>query len=181
MAIIGAIKDSKISDLLTKRMGRNQYYDGVLVAELDPMSRVHVLRMHLFWGLGDSLVLLEKIKLLDHVKCLVDAYEELLVIASTPLPFALVQMGRTFLFLWIFSMPCVLVGHVFKEVYSAIIFVFFLTYGFVGLEFVGTQMLHPFGDDENDLGVTSLAQVSASVVCVPHHPKLFLSWTVSFL
>ena len=158
------IKDVKLPYLLTQQMGHNEFYDGMLVSELDPITHIQRLRLHLFWGLGDSLVLLEKIKLLDHLKVLVDSYEGLLVIASTPLPFALVQMGRTFLFLWIFTMPCVLVGHVFKEVYSAMLFVFFLTYGFVGLEFVGMQMLHPFGDNENDLGVSALSQVSLCMV-----------------
>jgi predicted membrane chloride channel (bestrophin family) len=56
----------------------------------------------------------------------------------------LLQMGRTFLFLWTFSMPLVLRSP-FGDASAAMLFLFFLTYGFVGLEVVGLQMMSPFG------------------------------------
>ena len=90
-------------------------------------------------------------------------YRNLLKWASTPLPFPLVQMGRTFLFLWTFTIPFVLRGVV-EERFSAMIFVFFLTYGFIGLEVVALKLLSAFGDGVNDLNVSGMREVSCSWV-----------------
>ena len=93
-SIITVVTDSQLTYQLTRQTGKTEYFEDV--SELDPMTHVHKLRMHLFHGMGDNLVLLEKAKLLDHLKYVVDAYDGLLSIVSTPLPFALLQMGRTF-------------------------------------------------------------------------------------
>mmetsp|Transcript_4561 Transcript_4561/g.12758 ORF Transcript_4561/g.12758 Transcript_4561/m.12758 type:complete len:294 (+) Transcript_4561:276-1157(+) len=127
----------------------------------DPMSSAQSLRLHLYVRsdtyLPEELALLEKSKMLDLLNVYLAAYRELLKLASTPLPFPLVQMGRTFLFLWTFTIPFALVGIV-DELYSVILFVFFLTYGFIGLEFVSMKMLHPFGDSKNDLNLEGMGQ-----------------------
>lgn len=120
----------------------------------DPMMYTQILRSHV-WNSRLPLELLEKIKLTDSVNGYLYAYRDLLKLASTPLPFPMIQMGRTFLFLWIFSMPLALAGLDF-HLGSVIIFVFFLTYGYVGLELVAMKLLHPFGDDVNDLNVTGM-------------------------
>jgi len=70
----------------------------------------------------------------------------------------LLQMGRTFLFLWTFTIPFVLRGVV-DEIIPAMAFVFFLTYGFIGLELVAIKMMDPFGDGINDLNVTGMREV----------------------
>jgi predicted membrane chloride channel (bestrophin family) len=127
------------------------------------MTYVKHLRTHIFSGslvLPTNLVLLEQCMLLDILARLTAAYEGALKLASTPLPFPLVQMARTFLFIWVFTMPLVLVGRFFSDVYSTIVFVFFLTYGFIGLEFVGMQMLQPYGVGLNDLELDNMVQVS---------------------
>jgi hypothetical protein len=73
------------------------------------------------------------------------SYQVLLKLASTALPLPLLQMGCTFLFLWrTFSMPLVLQSP-FGDTSESILFLFFLTYGFIGMELVGMQMMSPFG------------------------------------
>lgn len=42
--------------------------------------------------------------------------------------------------------------------YSAMLYCFFVTYAFVGLEFVSIEMDDPFGDDDNDLNVLSVVE-----------------------
>ena len=105
------------------------------------------------------LELFERMKLIDGLNEFVVHYRNLLKCASTPLSFQLVQMGRTFLFLWTFTIPLVLRGVV-GEIYSAMTFVFFLTYGFVGLELVSMKLMNPFGDGANDLNVTGMKEAT---------------------
>ena len=70
-------------------------------------------------------------------------------------------MARTFLFIWTFSIPLALRGVV-DDFVVEIIFVFFLTYGFIGLELVATKLMYPFGDDVNDLNVTGMREATLS-------------------
>jgi predicted membrane chloride channel (bestrophin family) len=125
----------------------------------DPMVHVQLLRSHLYSP--QYLQLLERMKLLDHLNLFVAGYREVLKLASTPLPFTMIQMGRTFLFLWTFSLPFALVGAIgefVSGILSVLLFVFFLTYGFIGLEFVSMQLLHPFGDGVNDIGIEGMGR-----------------------
>ena len=87
------------------------------------------------------------------------AYHELKRLIETPYPFPLIQMARTFLFAWVFTVPLALLNgdYVFYEVVAL---GFLLTYGFVGLERVSIDMEDPFGNDENDFDDMGLAQVS---------------------
>ena len=154
----------------------------------DPMIHVQALRSHAytvnmqtFEKSNDSnnpnnyhhphqLELLERIKMLDMLNDFVFNYRNLLKFASTPLPFPLIQMGRTFLFLWTFSIPLVLRGVV-NETYSAMAFVFFLTYGFIGLELVSMKLMDPFGDGINDLNVTGMKE--ATIIGIEKDVKIF--------
>ena len=67
-------------------------------------------------------------------------------------------MARTFLFVWIFSLPFVLVRDVTK-LPALLMLIFFITYGFVGLEFVSIELDDPYGDDPNDFDVMGLAKI----------------------
>lgn len=58
-------------------------------------------------------------------------------------------------------MPFALVGVV-DEIVSVLIFVVFLTYGFVGLEFVSMQLQLPFGNGPNDLDVAGMVKAALS-------------------
>ena len=69
---------------------------------------------------------------------------------TTPVPFPLVQMARTFLFLYVFTVPFVFLKDT-SGLIAHCVFVFVLTYGFVGLELAAIEMDNPFGEDENDI------------------------------
>jgi predicted membrane chloride channel (bestrophin family) len=75
---------------------------------------------------------------------------------TTPVPFPLIQMARGFVFLYVFTIPFVMLGdqsgllaHCFE--------VFLITYGFVGLELTSVALDQPFGDDEIDFDNNALA------------------------
>ena len=79
--------------------------------------------------------------------------------SSQPVPFPLIQMARTFLFLYVFTVPFVLLkdqSPLFAHCFS----VFLLTYGFVGLELVAIELDDPFGNDANDLDNGALAMTA---------------------
>lgn len=122
------------------------------------MTYVMLLRNRVYNADDVELGLLEKLRIFDMALRFVEAYRELLKLASTPLPFPMVQMGRTCLFLWVFTMPFVLIGVV-ANLASVCVFLFFLTYGFVGMELVSMHLLDPFGDNVNDLGVDTMTEV----------------------
>jgi len=159
-------------------LARNADYDGGKEYKLsheqvlDPMIHVQALRSHIYNVnmsiVGDDknnnnnsnnntsqLELFERMKMVDLLNEFVANYRTLLVIKSTKFPFGMIQMGRTFLFLYTFSIPLVLRGVV-SEMYSAIVFVFFLTYGFVGLEIVAMKLMSPFGESTNDLNIAGI-------------------------
>lgn len=126
----------------------------------DPFLYAQTLRSHLYHGcyvLPIDLHVLERCKMIDQLNVFLNAYRELLRLAATPLPFTMIQMGRTFLFLWVFSMPFALVGIV-DEIVSVLVFIFFLTYGYIGLEFVSMKLLHPFGDSGNDIDILGIGE-----------------------
>jgi predicted membrane chloride channel (bestrophin family) len=120
-------------------------------SDIDPMAFVHLLRLHLYCSSELGIQLLERINLVNKLDEYVVSYNNLLILASTPLPFPLVQMGRACLFLWTFSMPLVLLQGPFTQVWTAQVFLFFLTYGFIGLELVSMKLSDPFGDGRDDV------------------------------
>lgn len=70
----------------------------------------------------------KELKLFAQASKILDAYHGLLKLVTTPFPFPLVQMTRTFLFIWIFTLPWVLEKDVNKL--PALLFtVFFITFG----------------------------------------------------
>lgn len=87
------------------------------------------------------------------------AYHELKRLIETPYPFPLIQMARTFLFAWVFTVPFALLKADY-DFYEVFMLGFLLTYGFVGLERVSIEMEDPFGNDTNDFDDMGLAQVS---------------------
>lgn len=100
----------------------------------------------------------KELRLHAFVSDFVKAYHGLMKLITTPFPFPLVQMARTFLFVWIFSLPFVLVRDVTK-LPALLMLIFFITYGFVGLEFVSIELDDPYGDDPNDFDVMGLAKI----------------------
>jgi predicted membrane chloride channel (bestrophin family) len=63
----------------------------------------------------------------------------------------LVQMTRLFLFSWVCTLPLVLL--VDYRLWSSMLIVILVTFGFVGIEYVSMALDDPFGDDTNDVRV----------------------------
>jgi len=75
---------------------------------------------------------------------------------TTPFPFPLVQMARTFMFLYLFTLPFALLDAADHAWVHATV-CFLVTFGFVGLETVSIELDNPFGDDENDFDNLGMA------------------------
>jgi predicted membrane chloride channel (bestrophin family) len=78
---------------------------------------------------------------------------------TTPFPFPLVQMTRTFLFFYVFTVPFALLHDVSIPIAHCVV-IFFLTYGFMGLEYVSIELDDPFGSDDNDFQNLRYAQTT---------------------
>ena len=70
----------------------------------------------------------KELKLYALVSDFTHAYHSLMKLVTTPFPFPLVQMTRTFLFVWIFTLPWVLVRDM-DKISALLLTVFFITYG----------------------------------------------------
>ena len=70
-------------------------------------------------------------------------------IVTTPIPFPLVQMSRTFLFFYIYTLPSALLTAS-STPEADLVVLFIVTYGFVGLELISIELDDPFGDDVID-------------------------------
>ena len=71
----------------------------------------------------------KELRLYHCVSDFVKAYAGLMKLVSTPFPFPLVQMTRTFLFIWIYTLPWVLVNDYGHKLPALVFTVFFITYG----------------------------------------------------
>lgn len=68
-------------------------------------------------------------------------------------------MARTFLFLYVFTVPFVLLSDE-SSLTAHCFMVFLLTYGFVGLEIISIELDNPFGDDANDFNNSAMAMTA---------------------
>ena len=82
-------------------------------------------------------------------------YQELAKFSATPYPFPIAQMTRIFLCIWLFSLPLALVN---SDPIPTTITIFFITFGFFGLEFVSMELDDPFGLDSNDIAMEKLSR-----------------------
>lgn len=76
---------------------------------------------------------------------------------TTPMPFPMVQMARTMMFLWVFTLPFALASDSSTLLVHCVV-VLLLTYAFLGLETVSLQLDDPFGTDENDFDNLGMAK-----------------------
>eukprot|EP00542_Grammatophora_oceanica_P002347 CAMPEP_0194065714 /NCGR_PEP_ID=MMETSP0009_2-20130614/85623_1 /TAXON_ID=210454 /ORGANISM="Grammatophora oceanica, Strain CCMP 410" /LENGTH=460 /DNA_ID=CAMNT_0038718593 /DNA_START=473 /DNA_END=1855 /DNA_ORIENTATION=- len=100
----------------------------------------------------------EELRILNYVGDFMQSFHGLQKLITTPFPFPLVQMCRTFLFFWIFSLPLVLLNQM-EEVWHVCVMMFIVTYGFLGVEYVSMELDDPFGEDPNDFDDLGMAQV----------------------
>lgn len=68
-------------------------------------------------------------------------------------------MARTFLFLYVFTIPFVLLQDN-STLFAHCFMVFLATYAFVGLELIAIELDNPFGDDDNDFDNSGLARTA---------------------
>lgn len=104
-----------------------------------------------------ELVVGEEMKLIGCVNAFTTAFHGLNKVITTPFPFPLVQKTRTILFFWLYTLPLAVVRD-FNEVMEVMIIVAFITYGFLGLEYVSIELDDPFGQDPNDFNSLGMAQ-----------------------
>mmetsp|Transcript_14458 Transcript_14458/g.20816 ORF Transcript_14458/g.20816 Transcript_14458/m.20816 type:complete len:121 (-) Transcript_14458:36-398(-) len=67
-------------------------------------------------------------------------------------------MARTFLFTYVFTVPFALLSDSSKPIAHCVV-IFFLTYGFMGVEYTSIELDDPFGGDENDFDNERMASV----------------------
>ena len=108
-------------------------------------------------NLQEKLRTSEELKLLSLVTDFCLSYHGLTKLITTPFPFPLVQESRTILFFWIFSLPATMIS-IAAQPFSIGLIVFFLTFGFVGLEYVSIELDDPFGSDPNDFDCLGMGQ-----------------------
>lgn len=94
--------------------------------------------------LRQPLVVAQENKLLSSVDSFSGGYYGIRKFLTTPVPFPLIQMARTFVFLYLFTVPFVLLADKSSNVAHCLT-VFLMTYGFLGLEVVAIELDDPFG------------------------------------
>lgn len=89
------------------------------------------------------------IRLFGSIDNFMGAYYGMRRFLTTPFPFPLVQMARTIMFIYLYTLPFAILDSMENSfVYFATVFL--VTYGFIGLENVSIELDDPFGDDDND-------------------------------
>lgn len=123
-----------------------------------PISFSHILRMTIMEHpkyLGYKMAVNEYRDLLNFVTEFGTAFHEFRVLVFTPYPFSLIQMTRLFLFFWVYTLPLVLLKE--YRFWSSAVILTFVTFGFIGIEYVSMALDDPFGDDTNDVDEHGMA------------------------
>ena len=110
--------------------------------------------------LSSPLEVVQELQLMQNTTDIISAYTDIMIFLTTPYPFPLVQMTRTILFFYIFTLPFALASDI-QEIIPFLFTIFFITYGFIGLELIAIEIDDPFGTDPNDFDVGSIAKVSS--------------------
>ena len=110
-----------------------------------------------------SLHVNQELVLLRYTSDLLKAYTGIMDYMSIPYPFPLMNMNRTIVIFYIFTLPFVLVNDI-NQMEYCVFMIFFITYGILGLELICVELDDPFGEDPNDFDVKSIAMVSSSLL-----------------
>lgn len=135
--------------------GRRSFIDENFRA---PITFAHVLRQTIMQhpeALGYKMAVNEYRDLLGLVGQFLDAFHGFRVLVFTPYPFPLVQMTRAFLLVWVYTLPMVLLKE--YRLWSSLLIVLLVTFGFVGIEYVSMALDDPTGDDTNDIDEHGMA------------------------
>jgi len=109
--------------------------------------------------LSSPLEVVQELQLMQNTTDIISAYTDIMIFLTTPYPFPLVQMTRTILFFYIFTLPFALASDI-QEIIPFLFTIFFITYGFIGLELIAIEIDDPFGTDPNDFDVGSIAKTA---------------------
>lgn len=123
-----------------------------------PITFAHVLRLTIMEhpsALGCKMPVNEYRDLVLLVSTYMEAYHAFRVLVFTPYPFPLVQMTRSFLFVWVYTLPMVLLKE--YRLWSSLLIVLLVSFGFIGIEYVSMALDDPFGDDTNDVDEHGMA------------------------
>mmetsp|Transcript_25660 Transcript_25660/g.36197 ORF Transcript_25660/g.36197 Transcript_25660/m.36197 type:complete len:322 (+) Transcript_25660:423-1388(+) len=124
-----------------------------------PIRAVYLLRDSVFSGkrlLEIELQAWQWSRLFGPIDTFMNGYYGMRKFMTAPFPFPLVQMARTFLFVYVYTLPFVLLSDQSLD-FSHLVTAFFVTYGLVGLEYVSIEMDDPFGEDANDFDNLAMA------------------------
>ena len=136
--------------------GRRLYIDENLFRS--PITFAHLLRQTIMdhpMCLGYKMAVNEYRDLLRLVEDFLRAFHGFRVLVFTPYPFPLLQMTRAFLFLWVYTLPLVLLKD--YRLGSSFLIVILISFGFIGVEYVSMSLDDPFGDDTNDVDEHGMA------------------------
>jgi hypothetical protein len=135
--------------------GRRSMIDETFRAPITSMFILKRVIMEHPYYLGYKMAVNEYRDLLAFVANFNDAFHSFRVLVFTPYPFPLVQMTRTFLLFWVYTLPMVLLKE--YRLWSALLIVFLVSVGFIGIEYVSIALDDPFGDDTNDVDEHGMA------------------------
>uniref|UniRef100_A0A7S0C3N8 Uncharacterized protein n=1 Tax=Proboscia inermis TaxID=420281 RepID=A0A7S0C3N8_9STRA len=79
----------------------------------------------------------------------INAYHTLTQMSSAPFPFPLLQMSFTITDVWLYTLPFALASTI-EDGYVCALIVFFIHFGFAGINAVSNEIMHPTGSDPND-------------------------------
>ena len=99
----------------------------------------------------EPLAVVRENDLLGRSSAFLDGYVQLLKFGTTPRPYVTTQMGRTMVLVWILGLPFAITNQHAKHIFEALILVFLVTYGFIGLTMADIELHDPLGNDPNDL------------------------------
>lgn len=105
--------------------------------------------------LDNPLVIQKEIKILDAIGDMQDILSSMYALSATPTPFNYVNVARTILIAWLGFIPFFELPDIGYRI-VLIPIIFFVTFGTMGLDAVGSEITDPFGDDPNDLEIEAL-------------------------
>ncbi|CAB9497941.1 Bestrophin, RFP-TM, chloride channel [Seminavis robusta] len=123
-----------------------------------PITLNHVLKQTIMTHphyLGCKMAVNEYRDLLMFTQQFQQAFHEFRVLIFTPYPFPLVQMTRACVFFWVYTLPLVLLKE--YRLWSSLLIVLLVSFGFMGIEYVSIALDDPFGDDTNDVDEHGMA------------------------
>mmetsp|Transcript_12265 Transcript_12265/g.13974 ORF Transcript_12265/g.13974 Transcript_12265/m.13974 type:complete len:324 (+) Transcript_12265:156-1127(+) len=128
----------------------------------DPM----ILSINLHAAIVDHAKYLDKPMLIQHemdlaqeLNSYINAYHTLTQMSSAPFPFPLLQMSFTITDVWLHTLPFALASTI-ENGYVCALIVFFIHFGFAGINAVSNEIMHPTGADPNDFEIDSYRDVS---------------------